>query len=521
MLSTIVFGSMRAQDDGLIEYTFTGIGAGGVHVPLDSVHISYYIDPTYKLDLDRDTTLTGSDTVLYVRFSDSQTLDVMDPKRRGSDVWVETSAQGQGNYLNFYMEESEKVQLTIHDIDGRELFSQHVECEVGLNRFRVGFAEVGLYMVGVKMTGHEEVVKVVSKEAVRSAYSIEKEAGVGGSNISKASLRSADSKENVITLPFERAKFCCFNVKGYTTYKGKVYESSKQQTRIDDKWVLTFLFDEETEEEGLLPGTFQLSKDGTKKIRFSKGNLQYRASTDEWRFAEHQQDYVGVEGNLNASALYDGWIDLFAWGTSGYDGKYPYLTDICRECGRSFGNGARNITDTNFDWGVYNPISNGGNRPGLWHTMTDSEWYYLERYRANADKLRGFGSIEGVGGLILLPEYWDLENDAINTKLSEYTDNVYTQEEWAEMEKKGAVFLPNAGCIGSRDIGDAVEDDRPHIGIGVYMTSIAMADICCYCIDWGPDLYWNNMLLTEGDWRVVLQYNRSIRNSVRLVQYVK
>ncbi|MBQ5532192.1 MAG: Ig-like domain-containing protein, partial [Bacteroidales bacterium] len=33
------------------------------------------------------------------------------------------------------------------------------------------------------------------------------------------------------------------------------------------------------------------------KVLFSPGNLQYQASTNTWRFAEHQYDYVGDGGN--------------------------------------------------------------------------------------------------------------------------------------------------------------------------------------------------------------------------------
>lgn len=68
--------------------------------------------------------------------------------------------------------------------------------------------------------------------------------------------------------------------------------------------------------EGACSGKFSVAKD--RQVAFSKGNLQYRASTDTWRFAENQYDYIG-NGNANKSATYDGWIDLFGWGTSGFD----------------------------------------------------------------------------------------------------------------------------------------------------------------------------------------------------------
>ena len=41
-----------------------------------------------------------------------------------------------------------------------------------------------------------------------------------------------------------------------------------------------------TDGDGMLPGAFSVS--ATQQVHFSQGNLQYRASTNSWRFAEHQ-----------------------------------------------------------------------------------------------------------------------------------------------------------------------------------------------------------------------------------------
>ena len=56
----------------------------------------------------------------------------------------------------------------------------------------------------------------------------------------------------------------------------------------------------------------------TKRVVFSPGNLQYNASTDTWRFALHQWEYIGETNKNILSKTYDGWIDLFGWGTSMY-----------------------------------------------------------------------------------------------------------------------------------------------------------------------------------------------------------
>ena len=67
---------------------------------------------------------------------------------------------------------------------------------------------------------------------------------------------------------------------------------------------------------GALSGVFSVS-DST-MIHFSKGNLQYQASTETWRFATNQYDIVGLANN-QISNTNEGWIDLFGWGTSGYN----------------------------------------------------------------------------------------------------------------------------------------------------------------------------------------------------------
>lgn len=55
-----------------------------------------------------------------------------------------------------------------------------------------------------------------------------------------------------------------------------------------------------------LKGRFSVAAD--KQVTFSPGNLQYKASTSIWAFAENQYDFVGSD-NANISSTYDGWID--------------------------------------------------------------------------------------------------------------------------------------------------------------------------------------------------------------------
>ena len=194
-----------------------------------------------------------------------------------------------------------------------------------------------------------------------------------------------------------------------------------------------------------IPGTieFAFSVSADKKIYFSQGNLQYQASTGTWRFAEYQYDIIGAE-NSNISSSYSGWIDLFGWGTSGYNGKNPYMTS--RESS-DYGDGENDISGTNYDWGVYNKISNGGNQAGLWRTLTNDEWKYLINTRADASSKKGVATVNSVTGLVLLPDEWTLPAGVTFTSGASgyFTQNTYSADDWAKMEANGAVFLPAAG----------------------------------------------------------------------------
>lgn len=187
--------------------------------------------------------------------------------------------------------------------------------------------------------------------------------------------------------------------------------------------------------DGAICAAFSVSP--TKKVYFSKGNLQYQASTNTWRFAEHQWDIIG-EDNMNMSATYEGWIDLFPWGSSGYDSRImPYTDSLLTDYITG------DITNTNYDWGVYNPISNGGNQAGLWRTLTFDEHKYLLRERPNASILAFQAEIYGKRGTVFLPDHWAMlyvpNFSAVNSLLP---------SQWAILESHGAVFSSVTGSIG-------------------------------------------------------------------------
>ena len=227
-------------------------------------------------------------------------------------------------------------------------------------------------------------------------------------------------------------------------------------------------------ENGTNPHTFKIG--ASKSVYFSQANLQYRAQGGiggnaveyaesgenvggTWRFAEHQFDYVGAD-NSKMAWNYDGWIDLFGFGTSGYNhnGKcyQPWSTSTTNSDYYAYSPTSynKNLEDENgtADWGK-NTIYAGGTPTTGWRTLTQTEWSYLINSRTNASKLKGEGKVGNcTPGLILLPDDWDwnkttlagLKDKWIKDGTSDWK-NVFSYSEWARMEAEGAIFLPAAG----------------------------------------------------------------------------
>ena len=268
-----------------------------------------------------------------------------------------------------------------------------------------------------------------------------------------------------------------------------------------------------------------------KTVTFSSGNLQYNAAQGShycadgsiqqgtWRFAEHQYDYIGY-ANSNISQTYDGWIDLFGWGTSGYNNtandpsalRYqPWdkatssistiptdsvlnceTVEITGECeweytqyadgthndwgyGPSTNMPAPNLTGTSayYDWGVYNAISNAGNQAGLWRTLSSAEWAYLFNTRKNAQYLWSRGTVNGVVGVIILPDNFQKPSDISWTyQAKNWTTNTYTTEQWATLEALGAVFLPASGARSGANVSE-VQDFGNYWSSACYSSSRA------------------------------------------------
>lgn len=208
--------------------------------------------------------------------------------------------------------------------------------------------------------------------------------------------------------------------------------------------------------EGALPKLFSVGEG--EQVLFSKGNLQYQATTKTWRFAEHQYDVIGKD-NEKISETYSGWIDLFGWATSGYDhGAVNYQPWSGNKDTKSnalhwaYGDASYNLYDETgqADWG-YNAISNGGNQEGLWRTPRKEEWLYLLFVRNTASGVRfAKAAVNGVNGLVVLPDQWQANTyqlNSVNMAEMNYTNNVISLADWQQvLEPAGAAFLPVGGA---------------------------------------------------------------------------
>lgn len=223
---------------------------------------------------------------------------------------------------------------------------------------------------------------------------------------------------------------------------------------------------------GINPHAFSVGEG--KQVYFSQGNLQYKPSTDTWRFAEHQFDMVDVVSGTHGTSDYveggTNWIDFFCWGTTGHDQSsedpyyiyfQPWSTSRTNVWGGGYNlygygpssenpHGPHLLVEYYSDWGC-NKIDNGGNAVQYgWYTPKRIELDYLLHTRANAASLYAEGKVGCINGLIVLPDVWNLPQGlTFNAGFaSGFNTNTYTYSQWALMESAGAVFLPAAGYRG-------------------------------------------------------------------------
>ncbi len=201
---------------------------------------------------------------------------------------------------------------------------------------------------------------------------------------------------------------------------------------------------------------FFFSVGASKKVRFSPGNLQYCPKQNRWRFAEHQYDRILNGGaaatvywddngtlkkcnNLSAKSDYAGWLDLFAWGTSGVgNAQKPYTLDQASE---------------KYSWSDWGKNAISGFPAGMWRTPTQEEWDYL----FNTRKVNGgagysyvhfkFGpnAADTVTGVVIYPDNFTWAKAGVSAIPVGASAGVQTisMATWESYEKAGCVFLPS------------------------------------------------------------------------------
>lgn len=283
-------------------------------------------------------------------------------------------------------------------------------------------------------------------------------------------------------------------VKMIRVYEGNTVVYEQQYAAVDSVVFFDKIIPVET--NGALPGEFSVS--ANQKVKFSKGNLRYLNST--WQFTENQWDrpYSNTTG-----------VEVFTWGTGDDPAKTSSTADY----------------STFHDWGA-NPISNGGNEANMWRTLTADEWVYLFHGRTNASRLFGFGRVNGVEGVIILPDNWvtpegasftpnplswasvvdsrgDFSGYSGNTGC--YDNNTYGETQWLTMQAHGAVFLPAAN---NYDYG---------VWFGSYWSATPYGSDYAYSLDFDKNYLYPHYLYIDSREDYSKRYGA---RAVRLVQDV-
>lgn len=185
------------------------------------------------------------------------------------------------------------------------------------------------------------------------------------------------------------------------------------------------------------------------KVQFAPGNLQYVKSQDKWMFAANQWEMIGINNLTNPKQEINAWysedlnfadtIDMFAWGT----GNNPTLSVSQDSMYKEF-----------TDWGT-NEIGNYS--ANYWRTLSIKEWEYLLFNRKDAKLLYGMAQVNGINGMILLPDGWEPPRklDVLfihgyhgSSSAAAYAwQQTFDLNQWKILERSGAIFLPASGYL--------------------------------------------------------------------------
>lgn len=425
------------------------------------------------------------DTVLEL--TNNATTFIDDPSLMAMDAECTPNPFSGTTMVRLRMPVDDDAAVQVLSLNGRTVLEQHVPLKAGENLLEVTLAERQMYVMCVTTSFGRKALKLVN---------------VGTSAANR--IRFCGT----VPLPLEKVQsnrpFAFGDsliISGATTMHGVQYGSIPvvQRQYVSEDFTLVFSMQSFA--------LFSLSRDG--RATFSCGNLQWSATgggttptthpmidgtmgEGTWRFADEQWRYVGY-GNHDVDTHYTGWIDLFAWGTSGCDitnrlNLYSLHTSpysiVANNGGALYGptGGAANLdgNEAHFDWGVNNGILNPTTMttdpPGLWRALSMKEWKYLLKQRrtntvaggtsnarftlayidTNSSHGGTFDANTSTFGLIVFPDKagtltmrgtgrWGSVNGyGVATNCS-YSD-------WRYLEDRGCAFLPAAGFRYVRDV---------------------------------------------------------------------
>lgn len=153
--------------------------------------------------------------------------------------------------------------------------------------------------------------------------------------------------------------------------------------------------------------------------------------------------YNEAEGLDFAPNAYD-FGDVFGWGT----GDNPALDDTAAGAYAEFADWGARLSSSSLASREVTDLSSASKVvTDSWRTLTSKEWRYMVMSREKASDKYGFATVNGVQGLVLLPDNYDSAAFAsmFTPGMNGYASNNYDVEKWAEMAQLGAIFLPVEG----------------------------------------------------------------------------
>ena len=262
----------------------------------------------------------------------------------------------------------------------------------------------------------------------------------GGANVTERGVvystnQNPTTSNNKVTSGSGAGSFSCslINLQEGTTYYIRAYAINKKGICYGENIIFNTLYHP------------YFSVDAINKIVFAPGNLQYNRTTQKWLFASEQYEIIGKDNFIDGRLA--NVIDVFSWSCSSTD----FGVSIC-------GNTSE-YTEYFRDWGR-NAI---GEFPAYtWRTLSKNEWLYLiKRTNDNSEALYGIAEVNGVGGIILLPDNWVPPTD-VSFKTGKHTERGMDSygdyqkiniDDWKILESLGAVFLPATGSNGYNYVG--------------------------------------------------------------------